>query len=234
MLRKKKQSEESLASEVNEEQEEQEEKKHSPFYLLWGFLRGLLFGATIISVFLIIITIVIPRLLGWVPLTVLTGSMVPKFNPGDLIITMPIDGEDVQRGDIIVFQPESNNPMLITHRVVSTGYSVGGDFIIITKGDANVSQDDPIIADQVMGKYLYHIPYLGWVVTAIPSNDKPTAMLWLGVAFFVYAGFLIVQAFVGKLFRKRRKALDAPPQDSSEASETSKETQPSSESPSKD
>lgn len=192
------------------------EEKHSRFYLIGGFLKGILFGTAIISVILILAAVVVPRIIGAVPLTVLTGSMVPKFNPGDLIITMPVDGDEVKTGDIITFQPESANPLLITHRVVSTGFTVSGEKVIVTKGDANDANDPSIIPDQVMGKYIYHIPYLGWVANAIPSSNKPVVMIYLGVGLFAYAGLVLIYSLISKAIGRRKDKKEPRPEPTSE------------------
>jgi len=180
------------------------EEKPEKFSIVKGFLKGLLYGLTFISIALILATIVIPRLIGAVPLTVLTGSMVPTFNPGDLIVTMPIDASEVKRGDIITFQPESGVNTLITHRVESVGFSIGGDTVFVTKGDANNASDEPIIADQVMGKYLYHVPYVGYLANAIPTTNKPVIMQVLGIGFFIWAGIQVILIIIGN-FRKKKK-----------------------------
>lgn len=202
-------------SETNLEQKEPEEQ--SPrFSIIRGFLKGILFGATIISVALILAAVVVPRFIGAIPLTVLTGSMVPKFNPGDLIITMPVDGNEVKTGDIITFQPESANPLLITHRVVSTGFTVSGEKVIVTKGDANDANDPSIIPDQVMGKYIYHIPYLGWVANAIPSSNKPVVMIYLGIGLFAYAGLVLIYSLISKAIGRRKEKKESSPAPTSE------------------
>lgn len=182
------------------------EEKEKRFPILRGFIRGMVLGVMLIGVFLILITIVIPRVIGAVPLTVLTGSMEPTFNPGDLIVTMPIAKKEINRGDIITFQPKSGDPMLITHRVVSVGFALNGNKILVTKGDANDAPDDPIITDQVKGKLLYHVPYLGYLANAVPSTNKPLIMQILGFGFFAWAAFLVARGLVGKKRKKKRDA----------------------------
>lgn len=181
------------------------------FSIVKGFFKGLLFGVMLICVVLIVATFVAPRIIGAVPLTVLTGSMVPTFNPGDLIVTMPVDDakEEIKRGDIITFQPESGVSTLITHRVVSTGFTIGGDTLFVTKGDANNAQDEPILEDQVMGKYLYHIPYLGYLANAIPNDNKPVIIQLLGVAVFGWVFIQIITSIVSSVRKKKRLAKES-------------------------
>ena len=92
-----------------------------------------------------------------------TGSMIPTYNIGDLII---IRGESntsrISIGDVIVF----HNPVpglydeLIIHRVNATFFK--GQLYFITKGDNNQGIDlYPVPANYVVGKVISGIPLLG-------------------------------------------------------------------------
>ena len=61
----------------------------------------------------------VPKIGGYCPLIVLTGSMEPEISDGDLIIVKQIDGKDVQVKDVIAFfDPESTSNSILTHRVI--------------------------------------------------------------------------------------------------------------------
>lgn len=177
------------------------------FSVVRSLLKGALIGIVVICVALIAAAIAVPRVIGAVPLTVLSGSMAPTFNPGDLIITMPVDDpkEEIKRGDIITFQPESGVGTLVTHRVSSVGFSMGGSTVFTTKGDANNGLDKPIIDEQVMGKYIYHVPYVGFVANAIPNDTKPLVIQGLGLAFLGWAFIQLLILTVISPIRNKRK-----------------------------
>ncbi len=61
--------------------------------------------------------IVVPKATGSKPLTVLSGSMVPAYDPGDVVIVRPTAFDSLQAGDVITFQPVSDDPRLTTHRI---------------------------------------------------------------------------------------------------------------------
>lgn len=88
---------------------------------------------------------------------VMSGSMSPALETGDLIIVQEKDYYKV--GDIIVFQSESD---LIVHRVIAKE----GDRVR-TRGDANNASDEPIEANMVKGTVVAHIPFLGRVVNVL-------------------------------------------------------------------
>jgi signal peptidase I len=81
------------------------------------------------------------------------------FNKGDVIILKGINLEDINRGDIIVFQSRGHEPII--HRVIElSGNSIG------TKGDNNPRQlifEKNIYDDEIIGKTIFKIPLLGWV-----------------------------------------------------------------------
>ncbi|WP_181038465.1 signal peptidase I [Arthrobacter sp. ZGTC131] len=70
---------------------------------------------------------------------VLTGSMLPTFAPGDLLITAPTAVSSLQPGQIAVFTPPGESTPF-AHRITAV---VGSSEhpVIITKGDANPSPD---------------------------------------------------------------------------------------------
>jgi len=73
---------------------------------------------------------------------IMSGSMEPELKVGDYIIVKNTDEYDV--GDIITYQL---NESYITHRVIQIN-----DDEVITKGDANDLEDQPIKKSQILGK----------------------------------------------------------------------------------
>lgn len=88
-------------------------------------------------------------------------SMTPTINMGDLIITGPAN--TIAEGDIITYDLGGE---LVTHRVYSTGETG-----IKTKGDA-VEDPDPwtVQSADVVGSYLFKIPYVGLLTNFIRSK----------------------------------------------------------------
>jgi signal peptidase I len=72
----------------------------------------------------------------WGLLPVLTGSMRPGIQPGDLVLVTPEPTADVKPGQILAFQPPGLGGTTVVHRVISVA-AAGGAPVIRTKGDAN-------------------------------------------------------------------------------------------------
>ena len=88
---------------------------------------------------------------GYTVFSVLTGSMMPTINVGDIILVDIKDEQDnfnVQ--DMIVFKQDN---AIVTHRIVKVDENK-----IITKGDANNTTDEPITKENIIGKVIKIIP----------------------------------------------------------------------------
>jgi signal peptidase len=98
---------------------------------------------------------------------VLTGSMVPTYNVGDLIFVKVTDAADINVGDAATFNPGSTDDSYLTHRVTEKleNYEGTGVTCFRTKGDAN-DTEDPFIIDEsrMIGVVKLRIPLLGYVV----------------------------------------------------------------------
>lgn len=138
-----------------------------------------------------LVTIVaVPTAKGWTTHSILSGSMEPKIHPGDLIVTSKTSFDNIKVGDIITFQPKSNDPTLITHRVIAK--QMGGVERLTTQGDANGAADTPIKPEQIMGKYEYTVPKAGHVIQPAKNamgNKGPLLMMVLvgGCTFWILA-----------------------------------------------
>jgi len=156
-------------------------RRRGPWHVAVSLLLGLVMVA---AVALAGAAVVVPKLLGATPLTVLTSSMEPTLSPGDLVVVRPVDPADVTVGDVVTFQPTSDDPTLVTHRVVGILAGTDGRGGFVTQGDANGAEDDPIVADQVRGRVVYSIPWLGRVTNVSWGS---TAVTVAAVGLILYA-----------------------------------------------
>jgi signal peptidase I len=114
------------------------------------------------------------------PLVVLSGSMEPALRTGDVSVVRSIAPLDARPGDIVTFRDPDNADRLITHRV--RAMRVQGDAVVFrTRGDANnVSEHWRAPATGEIGRLMYRIPKLGWVLSY--ARSKGLFMLLLGGA----------------------------------------------------
>lgn len=103
----------------------------------------------------------VPSVMGFKPLTVLSGSMSPSLLPGDMIVARYIDPGSIEAGDVITYRVDERT--LVTHRVVEV-VRENGLLAFRTRGDANNTDDPELVpADKVIGSMVFKIPYAGYV-----------------------------------------------------------------------
>lgn len=105
---------------------------------------------------------------------VMSGSMVPAFNPGSLILVKSTPIEDIESGDVVTY---SVGESIVTHRVVESR-QVSGETQLITQGDANNTPDQlPVGASELKGRAYFWVNGLG---TFLLWLKKPTSLLLCG------------------------------------------------------
>ncbi len=120
--------------------------------------------------------------------SVATGSMVPVYNVGDVLVSKEIEPEKIKVGDDIVYQGKesSYSGKVITHRVISIEKQENGDYKIITKGIANNQQDPEISQKQVYGKVIYKIHILGFLTRLTQNMYAFYFIIFIAIAIFIY------------------------------------------------
>ena len=106
----------------------------------------------------------VPSVSGYLPLIVLTDSMYPEIESGDLIICHTAEVEDIKVGDVIAFfDPAGNGTSIVTHRVMEVVYE-DGKTLFRTKGDNNNTEDRvPVPGEDLVGVYQNRIPNAGHI-----------------------------------------------------------------------
>lgn len=82
-----------------------------------------------------------PRLFHYRTATMLTGSMVPTINPGDVIVDVRESAADIRVGQIITYQIPVEDHRVESHRVIWDRHLRNGAVLFRTKGDANNGAD---------------------------------------------------------------------------------------------
>jgi signal peptidase len=133
-----------------------------------------------------------PHMFGYRTMTMLTGSMAPEINPGDVTIVTPIAVSEVTEGMVITYHRPIEDHSLVTHRVISVDTSPDGTVTVQTKGDANDAAD-PWTAT-LEGDTAYQvravIPELGHLIQALRAPVVTQALLYGAPALLV--GWLLL------------------------------------------
>ena len=144
-------------------------------------------------IFLVLFTslLLIPPLFGWNIHSATGNSMSPAMKAGSLVVTVPIEAQDIELGDIIAFRNSEGETVI--HRVIDK-YYLGNVCYFRTKGDAKDTIDRAISEDSVIGRLKIHIPLIGWLIYFI--------RLPLGLVFTT----IITAALVYVLYKERKTA----------------------------
>lgn len=119
---------------------------------------------------------------------VLSGSMEPELSTGDLLIIAERESYNV--GDVVVYQ---DGRTAVTHRIVS----ISGNEVI-TRGDANNTEDEPITLEQIKGEVVLAIPCMGFVVNAIKTPIGTICILALAI-------FMLERSFSAEKQQKEKE-----------------------------
>ena len=71
----------------------------------------------------------------------LTGSMAPLINPGDVVVSVAKPASELKTGDVITYGIPVEDRRIETHRVVDIIRNADGTTAVRTKGDANNGAD---------------------------------------------------------------------------------------------
>lgn len=140
-----------------------------------------------------------PRVLGWKPMTVLSGSMEPTYPVGSVVYVRPADPKEVAVGDPITFYLEDGKTV-VTHRVVKIDAQKQS---FSTKGDANNVEDGGAVPySSLIGKPVLSVPRLGFLMSYIGTAQG------MILAISLLAGLLLL-AFLPEFWTKKGEKSSA-------------------------
>lgn len=133
-----------------------------------------------------------PHVLGYRTMTMLTGSMAPMIEPGDVTVVTPVAVADVTEGMVLTYHQPIGDRSLVTHRVVEVERGADGTVSIRTQGDANEAVD-PWTAT-LEGDTAYQVravvPELGHLIQALRTPGVTQVLLYGAPA--LLAGWLLL------------------------------------------
>ena len=162
-----------------------------------AFFTILLVVAALVFLFLA----VGPRFLNYQTSTMLTGSMSPGINPGDVVVSVRTPVSELKVGDVITYSIPIDDHRIETHRVASIKRDDAGATSVTTKGDANAGADPwtAVLSEDYVYTQAGVVPYLGDVIRALRQP--------LIQSVFLYgASALLVVVVLTAIWRKPRES----------------------------
>jgi signal peptidase I len=130
----------------------------------------------------------------WHATPVLSGSMRPGLQPGDVVITQRVPISALRVRDVVVFYPPGQTTHQSVHRIV--GLTVKGNTTSITTwGDANLVADAAV--SSLKGTTAYRmvrvVPLVGYPAVWLQNENRGLLAIALGVILLIAAALTILR-----------------------------------------
>lgn len=142
------------------------------------------------------------RLFGYGVYTVISESMLPEYEIGDMFLAKEVDQDDIKVGDDIVYigEVDSYKGKVVTHRVIR----IESNKKIVTKGINNDLEDPPIEYKQVYGKVTARLVVLS-LFSKLMNNSNNVLFFFLIFVPFGILVFLDMKDVFGEKKDKKEK-----------------------------
>lgn len=158
---------------------------------LWWIQQIVTWLLLIATLIVLLAVVVVPRVSGATPYTVLTGSMQPTYPPGTLIVVKKVPTDELAVGTVVTYQLETGKASVVTHRIVAVNRNTRGETLFTTKGDANGAPDiKQVQPAQIRGKLWYSVPYLGRASSMISGTQHMILLVAAVSMLLLYAGVM--------------------------------------------
>jgi signal peptidase len=130
----------------------------------------------------------------WHATPVLSGSMRPGLQPGDVVVTQRVPISDLQVRDVVVFYPPNETRRQTVHRIVKLTVK-GGTTSITTWGDANLVADPGV--SSLKGTTAYRmvrvVPLAGYPAIWLQNGGRGLLAIALGAILLIAATVTVLR-----------------------------------------
>jgi len=141
-------------------------------------------------------------------MAVMSDSMEPTYERGDLVVIKGIEKEEIEQGDVVVYYNRFKH-IPVVHRVVDMR-EYNGHTYFITQGDnqktnpmpdQEVGLAPPLTIEDIRGEVVFSLPNLGLVKVYF---SEMVAEMGIFKAIFVVLAALVAFGMVENLIKRRR------------------------------
>ena len=135
--------------------------------------------------------------------TVISGSMKPKYDIGDVLISKEVEPSTVKVGDTISYMGTQGDfrGKVITHQVVSIDKDATGKYLFHAKGLANLVEDPVISESQLYGVVIYRSIILSMIYRIVGTTTGFYIFIILPLMFII--GSEIITTLLDKEEQRR-------------------------------
>lgn len=133
--------------------------------------------------------------------TVLTGSMEPKYNVGDVLISKDVPIDELKVGDAISYIGKSGDvkDKVVTHEIIEIETTEDGKKVFHTQGIANIIEDPLVYEDQIYGKIVSKAKLLSFISKSIRTP------IGLVIIIIIPVFYVIGSEMLGMLLNREEK-----------------------------
>lgn len=137
--------------------------------------------------------------------TVVSGSMEPEYNIGDVLISKETDPSKIKRGDDVSYLGTSGTfkDKVVTHRVVKVDHDVDGKLIFHTKGLANLVEDPIVYEDQLYGVVVYEAKIISFIYKCVSTPNGMFVFIVIPILYII--GSEMIYFMLDKEEKRRNK-----------------------------
>lgn len=140
--------------------------------------------------------------------SVVSQSMTPVYDIGDVLVAKEVEPSEVKENDIISYLGNYSNfaDKVITHRVVGVEKREDGKYYYRTKGDANIVEDPIVVEDQLYGVVVHKSILLSLVYRIVGTQVGFFLFIIVPILFII--GSEMISSLLEKEEERRKKYLE--------------------------
>lgn len=167
------------------------EKKENKILRLIG---NILYTLLVLITVLILITVILQRtsnnnlsLGGFRIFNIATGSMAPKYEVGDVLLSKTVSPSEIKIEDDVTYIGKEGTfaGKVVTHQVIDIE-NENGNYKFHTKGLANTEEDPVISQEQVIGKIVYKVKTLSYISKIINNLYSFYFVIFIPLALIIF------------------------------------------------
>ena len=150
-------------------------------------LRNIIMWASVFMVIAWSVIFFAPKIFGYYPYVVLSGSMEPAVHVGSLAyVELTDETYEPVSDEIHAYQTKDGT--MVLHRLVGmsdTGY--------VFKGDANDAYDAvSVLEEDIIGRYVYSIPWMGYAGAWVSNHSMDIGPVKIPAVVLFMAGAILI------------------------------------------
>lgn len=143
-------------------------KENKPLRIIGNTIYYILFVLIVLILLVVLIQKVSNNnisLAGFRVFNIASGSMMPVYEVGDILISKSIEPSQIEIGDDVVYMGKKGDfqGKTVTHRIIEKTQEEDGTYTFRTKGTANEDVDPTIKGSQIYGKIVYKVQTLSFI-----------------------------------------------------------------------